>query len=99
MRQRYTVGTSSTRIYYAAPQPKLIDGTGRIDLIYTDKPTNTSMNVSVIRPLKVMRRGDSYTASSLVSSATATELRRTSTDYPDWVSGRTFMSALGIPVF
>ena len=87
VRQRITVGASSTRIYYAAPQPQLIDGAGRIDLIYTDKPANTSMNVSVIRPLKLLRRGETYTVNSLISTATATELRRTSADYPEWVSG------------
>ncbi|MDE2853606.1 MAG: DUF3488 and transglutaminase-like domain-containing protein [Chloroflexota bacterium] len=87
LRQRFTVGASSTRIYYTAPQPQLIDSTGRIDLIYTDKPFNSSMNVSVIRPLRIMRRGDSYSASSLISTASAHELRLTTADYPDWVSG------------
>ena len=87
VRQRFTVGAASTRIYYAAPQPQRIEGHGRIDLIYTDKPANTSMNVSVIRPLKLLRRGESYTVSSLLSTASAKELRRTSADYPEWVSG------------
>ena len=87
LRQRFTIGAASTRIYYAAPQPHLIEGTGRIDLIYTDKPANTSMNASVIRPLKLLRRGETYTVSSLVSAATADELRRTPADYPAWVSG------------
>ena len=95
VRQRFTIGTSSSRIYYAAPQPHIIDNTGRIDLIYTDKPTNTSMNASVIRPLKVMRRGESYTVSSLVSTATAHELRSASTDYPEWVSGANLY--VGVP--
>ena len=87
VRQRFTVGASSARIYYAAPQPQRIDGVGRIDLIYTDKPAATSMNVSVIRPLKLLRAGDSYTVNSLVSTATADELRRASANYPAWVSG------------
>ena len=85
--QRYTVGTTNSRIFYAAPQPQTIEHSGRIDLIYTDRPDNSSMNVSVIRPLKVLRRGDSYTVTSLLSTASATELRRASTEYPDWVSG------------
>ena len=87
VRQRFTVGASSTRIYYAAPQPQRIDGVGKIDLIYTDMPAATSMNVSVIRPLKLLRRGDTYTVNSLVSTASADDLRRTSADYPEWVSG------------
>ena len=93
--QRFTIGSASTRIFYAAPQPLVIDGAGRIDLIYSDKPANTSMNVSVIRPLKLLRRGDTYSASSLISTATATELRRTSSNYPDWVSGPNLY--VGIP--
>ncbi len=84
--QRFTIGTSNSRIYYAAPQPESIDKPGRIDLIYTDKPNNTSMNMSVIRPLKVLRRGESYTANSLISIATADELRGATRDYPPWVS-------------
>lgn len=87
VRQRFTVGASSTRLYYTAPQPELIDGAGRIDLIYTDRPANTSMNVSVIRPLRLLRRGETYSVSSLISKATAHELRRTTADYPEWVSG------------
>ena len=95
VRQRFTIGTSSSRIYYAAPQPHIIDNTGRIDLIYTDKPTNSSMNASVIRPLKVMRRGETYTVSSLLSTATAHELRSAPTDYPEWVSGANLY--VGVP--
>ena len=85
--QRFTVGTATSRIYYAAPQPQFIEGAGRIDLIYSDKPANRSMNVSVIRPLKLLRKGETYTARSLISTATAHELRRSSADYPAWVSG------------
>ena len=84
--QRITIGTASSRIFYAAPQPAAIDSSGRIDLIYTDSPANSSMNVSVIRPLKLLRRGDSYQATSLASSASADELRGASTSYPSWVS-------------
>ena len=87
VRQRFTIGAANTRIYYAAPQPQLIEGSGRIDLIFTDKPANRSMNVSVIRPLKLMRQGETYTVSSLISTATAHDLRRTSSEYPGWVSG------------
>ncbi len=85
--QHFTIGTANSRIFYAAPQPQVIEQSGRIDLIYTDRPANTSMNVSVVRPLKLLRRGDSYTVTSLLSTASATELRRAPTTYPDWVSG------------
>ncbi|MCY4018732.1 MAG: transglutaminaseTgpA domain-containing protein [Chloroflexi bacterium] len=85
--QHFTIVNANARIYYAAPQPATIDSTGRIDLIYTDKPENSSMNVSVVRPLRVMKRGESYTATSLLSVATAHELRGAGRNYPDWVSG------------
>ena len=85
--QHFTIVDANARIYYAAPQPSTIDSTGRIDLIYTDKPVNSSMNVSVVRPLRVLKRGESYTATSLLSVATAHELRGAGVNYPDWVSG------------
>ena len=84
--QVFTVGTARSRLYYAAPQPAFVDGTGRIDLIYTDKPNNSSMNVSVIRPLKPLKRGETYHVRSLTSAATATDLRSAGADYPAWVS-------------
>ena len=84
--QVFTVGAANSRIYYAAPQPGFIDGTGRIDLIYTDKPNNSSMNVSVIRPLKVLKRGETYNVRSLTSVATAADLRSAGAAYPKWVS-------------
>ena len=83
--QHITMVTPNSRIYYAAPQPALIENTGRIDLIYTDKPENSSMNVSVVRPLRALQRGETYSAVSLLSVASADELRGASTDYPEWV--------------
>lgn len=84
--QRITVGMTSSRIFYTAPQPSQIEGTGRIDLLYTDEPNNTSMNISVIRPLQVLGRGEVYTATSMMSIATADQLRLAPTVYPEWVS-------------
>lgn len=84
--QKFTIGMANSRIYYTAPQPSLVEGTGRIDLIYSDKPANTSMNVSVVRPLQVLSRGETYTATSMMSIASANDLRSASTVYPDWVT-------------
>ncbi len=95
IQQRFTVGTASSRIYYTAPQPESIDRDGRIDLIYTDRPENASMNVSVIRPLRVLRRGESYLANSLISTASATQLRGAGSDYPAWVSSANLY--IGVP--
>ncbi len=95
VRQRFTVGTANARIFYAAPQPRAVDRSGRIDLIFTDKPANDSMNVSVLRPLKVLKRGESYMVDSLLSVVSADELRSASRDYPEWVSGANLY--IGLP--
>ena len=87
IRQRFTIGALNSRLFYAAPQPSIIDSAGRIDLIFTDKPDNTSMNVSVMRPLRALKSGDEYSAVSLMSNATADELRGAAARYPEWVSG------------
>ena len=87
VRHNFIIGDANARVFYAAPQPSSINSAGRIDLIYTDKPTNSSMNVSVARPLGVMRSGETYQASSWTSVATAHDLRRASATYPEWVSG------------
>ena len=93
--QTFTIGAANTRIYYAAPQPQRIERDGRIDLYFTDKPQNTAMNVSVIRPLQVMRGGETYRVTSQLSSASAENLRRASGSYPDWVSGPNLY--IGVP--
>jgi transglutaminase-like putative cysteine protease len=80
---------TSTRLIYTAPQPLRIDLAGRIDLLRTsgnqDDP-NSPMNISVIRPRRVIERGMSYDATSLVSMATAHDLRAADTTYPEWVA-------------
>ncbi|MCY4146704.1 MAG: transglutaminase domain-containing protein, partial [Chloroflexi bacterium] len=93
--QRITIGAANARIYYAAPQPQRISRDGKIDLLYADKPRNLAMNVSVIRPLQVMRQGEAYSATSQVSMATADELRRAGTTYPEWVSSASLY--VGLP--
>ena len=95
VRQRITIGAANTRIYYAAPQPWRINRDGKIDLLYTDKPRNFAMNASVIRPLQVMRQGETYAATSQISIATADELRRAGTNYPEWVSSASLY--VGLP--
>ncbi|MGB1288758.1 MAG: transglutaminase-like domain-containing protein, partial [Aggregatilineales bacterium] len=41
--------------------------------------------LSVIRPSQVIERGESYGATSLMSVATANDLRAAGTEYPDWI--------------
>ncbi len=86
--QTVTMGIPS-RLFYAAPQPLSVSLPGRIDLLRTaddqDDP-NSPMNISVIRPTQVIDRGESYTALSAISIASADQLRSAGTDYPEWVA-------------
>ncbi len=85
--QTFTVAMSGTRLIYAAPQPASVSVAGQTDIRRTLPmlEAESPMNVSVIRPLNVLSRGTEYTVESLVSTATAFELRAAGTDYPDWV--------------
>ena len=87
IQQEFTIALSGSRLIYTAPQPSIIDLTVRADLRYTasEADANRAMNISVIRPTTVLRRGDTYTATSMMSIATATELRQASTAYPEWI--------------
>ncbi len=87
VQQTYTMALNANRIIYTAPQPLQVDLETRTDLTYTapEGAADRSMNVSVIRPTEVLRRGDTYTATSLISTATADQLRAASTTYPDWI--------------
>jgi len=87
VQQQFTIGLNASRLVYAAPQPFRIDLPTRTDLRYTpDGETRAGMNISVIRPLKVLERGDTYTVTSLLSNATAGQLRAAGTTYPAWLS-------------
>jgi transglutaminase-like putative cysteine protease len=88
VQQQFTIGLNASRLVYAAPQPVRIDLPTRTDLRYTpndEVELRKGMNVSVIRPLKVLQRGDTYTVTSLLSNATASQLRAAPTTYPDWM--------------
>jgi transglutaminase-like putative cysteine protease len=87
VQQTFTMGLSASRLIYTAPQPLNIQLPTRTDLRYIPDPTTATqdMLVSVIRPMNVLYQGDTYTATSSMSSATAEQLRGASTDYPQWV--------------
>jgi hypothetical protein len=68
---------------YGAPQPVQVNVPTRTDLRYT---TDGAMNVSVIRPLRVMYRGDQYNVTSAMTNATAADLNTSGTAYPTWVT-------------
>jgi hypothetical protein len=81
--QTFTVAMNASRLIYTLPQPDRVDLATRTDLRYGTEGllANTTM-VSVIRPYRVLLRGDIYTATSLVVDATADDLRAASLDYP-----------------
>lgn len=86
--QNFTIELSGSRLVYTAPQPFQVNLTTRTDLRYTapEGDPARAMNISVIRPTQVLRRGDEYTALSSMSTASAFELRAASRDYPAWLS-------------
>jgi transglutaminase-like putative cysteine protease len=87
VQQTFTMGLSASRLIYTAPQPLSIDLATRTDLRYLPDPTlgTQDMLVSVIRPIRVLYEGETYTATSSMSSATADQLRQASTEYPQWI--------------
>ncbi len=87
VQQRFTMGLSASRLIYTAPQPQIVDLATRADLMYITNAQGErqSMNISVIRPLQVLKQTDSYTVTSLMTDATATQLRNAAVNYPDWL--------------
>ncbi|MBZ0300931.1 MAG: DUF3488 and transglutaminase-like domain-containing protein [Anaerolineae bacterium] len=94
--QTFTIGLRASRLIYTAPQALYVDLPTKTDLRYIGaddrfiSPENRddnvkAMNISVIRPAQVLDRGASYQATSLMSAASATQLRRAPATYPQWV--------------
>ncbi len=85
VQQQFIMGLSASRLVYAAPQPSRVDLPTRTDLRYSDA-SQSQMLVSVIRPMRVLYEGDTYTVTSLMNAATADQLRAAGTQYPAWVT-------------
>jgi transglutaminase-like putative cysteine protease len=83
--QQFTIALRSSRLVYTAPQPSRINLATSTDLQYISQIEPKLMNISVIRPRNVLNRGTTYTATSLMSVATADQLRNVGTNYPDWI--------------
>jgi transglutaminase-like putative cysteine protease len=94
--QTFTIGERASRLVYTAPQTLSVDMPTRTDLRYIgsdDRFVNPergsgdvkAMNISVIRPVRVLRPGESYAATSLISTASASQLRAAPAVYPQWV--------------
>jgi hypothetical protein len=88
VQQQFTVG-KGIRLIYTAPQPARVELPTRADLRYTTEVRDV-MNISVIRPFHVLHRGDTYTATSLMTNATAGQLRAAGTEYPPYVQNLYF---------
>ncbi|MDZ4769935.1 MAG: transglutaminase domain-containing protein [Chloroflexota bacterium] len=87
VQQTFTLALNATQIIYTAPQALIVDLTTRTDLRFTPDSNlvDQNMSVSVIRPLRVIQRGESYNATSLMSSASSDQLRGAGEAYPQWV--------------
>ena len=82
--QTFTMALNANRLIYAAPQPAYVSISTVSDLRYLDDAEEEA-NVSVIRPDRVLRRGARYDVRSLMSLATAAQLRAAGEDYPEWL--------------
>ncbi len=87
VQQTFTLALNASQIIYTAPQPLSVNLPTRTDLRYTldQNLVDQNMSVTVIRPLQVLYRGESYNATSLMSSATPAQLRAAGENYPAWV--------------
>jgi transglutaminase-like putative cysteine protease len=87
--QTFIMKLNSNRLIYTAPQPLSVDLATRTEFFYTAPQGDAlrEMSISVIRPTQVLRADSTYTATSLMSTATATQLRNAGTAYPNWVRG------------
>ncbi len=86
--QKLTIGASASRLIYAAPQPVQITNVGgRIDLSRVNPSLEAAspVNISVMRPSKVLESGFTIEIVSQLSVATANQLRAAGTAYPQWV--------------
>jgi transglutaminase-like putative cysteine protease len=84
VQQRVTMVLGASRLVYTAPQPAVIDLPVSIDMSYVGQ-NQRQMDVSVIRPLEVLRTGDVYSATSSIVVADAPSLRAAGNVYPQWV--------------
>lgn len=87
VQQNFIMGLTASRLVYTAPQPQFVNLATRADLMYITNAAGEreSMNISVIRPLQVLKQTDTYTVTSLMTDATASQLRASIASYPDWL--------------
>jgi transglutaminase-like putative cysteine protease len=83
----FTVGARSMRLVHALPQVSRVELATNAYISYTNPldTDNSPMNVSAVRPYRVLQRGDVYAATSQISTATADQLRTANAAYPEWI--------------
>jgi len=97
--QKITFGTGGSRLIYAAPQPVRINNVGgRIDLLRVnpDLEAASPVNISVMRPSKVLESGTTVEVISQMSIASAPQLKAAGTTYPAWVLDPNASPGIGI---
>ncbi len=89
--QRFKLLIRASELIYAAPQPVYVNVPVEAELNCQDSVGRTCVNegrpadVAIIRAREVLRKGDSYSARSSITTASATMLREAGELYPDWV--------------
>jgi transglutaminase-like putative cysteine protease len=89
--QTFTLLIRASKLIYAAPQPVQIGVPVEAELDCVDDfgkgcvNDNRESDVAIINARKTIRSGEHYTATSSISTATATMLRGAGTNYPPWV--------------
>ena len=89
--QRFTMLMPSSELVYAAPQPVQLGLPVEVELNCVEDfgrdciQQGREADVAIIRARETLRTGDSYSARSSVSVASADLLRQAGTSYPDWV--------------
>lgn len=83
--QTYTLALEANRLIYAAPQPAYVSIPTISDLRYIGGGEE-EVNLSVIRPDRVLRRGARYEVLSSMSTASANQLRAAGENYSDWLA-------------
>ena len=79
-----TMQSGPSDLVYAAPQVRQVDLAAQANASVID--STGALNVEVIHPAQALQSGDSYTALSSVSVASADALRQTATDYAGWLA-------------
>ncbi|MCY3835843.1 MAG: transglutaminaseTgpA domain-containing protein [Anaerolineaceae bacterium] len=83
--QTITLALEANRLIYTAPQPAYVSVPTISDLRYIGVGED-EVNLSVIRPHRVLRRGARYEVLSQMSEASANQLRAAGENYPEWLA-------------